>query len=941
MTDSELAEDTTRKDASRVLSRFLHLHRQRLGRIQEELRQTQRDFLELLPLLLHTNHPLLPGYVSSATPAGISGFQPGADLVRLAKAHCHGYGYTKRALPRYSIHGLYLMGSTGSLAYSRRSDFDFWLCHAPDLADDELAQLKAKLKRLEQNAADHGLEVHFFPMNLERFRRGEVQALSKESSGSTQFLLLLEEFYRSGVYLAGRYPLWWLVPPGEEAGYEAHCRNLIERRVIDPDEFLDFGALHRIPAEEFFGAAHWQLYKGIASPYKSVLKILLMEAYAAEYPEIRWLCNDIKAAVYDEQFHTEDLDSYLLLYRRLEAYLQGRGERERLELIRRCLYVKVDRPLTRRGVNPRWQEERLRALVGTWQWDRDRLLTLDNRRNWKAREVMRERLNLVHELNRSYRLLMDFARQHGGVGQINPKELKLLGRKLYATMEHRPGKIDGINPDISSDLTEPLLSLLQQDGRWQLFLGDRLPGQTVGDEPLKQSPNLLEVLAWAQLNGLIGPQSRLLSHVPQHPDQRELQALRGTLAKLFPDRSAFRAGMRALAHEPRLKACALFINPDSALPSAVSAGGRHRVSDRFDPLSYSAKQLCLINGIEQLITTTWGEVLTFRYKGLQGLPEAMVRYLRLSVGFEQDKAPPMVESFCFNETLGSAVGRRVADLFAYIAHIYGPEGPGPHSRYLLPVGPYHFLLHRPEGGYAWRLLKSYPEVLDCLAEPMAQFSPVVPDPAAFQDSPLPVICARRAREQLQVFFHIQGQTVDLYVVDEYGSIFQQSFSNAEPRYLLARQHRFFTSLRQRRGLGADAPWSLLLADSALYYQLQKDAQGKWGCQPVPPPAVELDDELLQLRLIGPGQEGEAPQILLSCGDQEFGSAEYDDQVYAAIVRHVLGVRRGQRDYPIYLTGVEPQTLYDAEDWHTMRLLRQRRDIEQRLNQELAAQLAGR
>ena len=30
--------------------------------------------------------------------------------------------------------------------------------------------------------------------------------------------------------------------------------------------------MDNVPAEEFFGVAHWQLYKGIESPYKAILK---------------------------------------------------------------------------------------------------------------------------------------------------------------------------------------------------------------------------------------------------------------------------------------------------------------------------------------------------------------------------------------------------------------------------------------------------------------------------------------------------------------------------------------------------------------------------------------------------------------------------------------------------------------------------------------------
>ncbi len=38
--------------------------------------------------------------------------------------------------------------------------------------------------------------------------------------------------------------------------------------------------LSSLSAEEYFGASLWQLYKSIDSPYKAVLKTLLLEAYS-------------------------------------------------------------------------------------------------------------------------------------------------------------------------------------------------------------------------------------------------------------------------------------------------------------------------------------------------------------------------------------------------------------------------------------------------------------------------------------------------------------------------------------------------------------------------------------------------------------------------------------------------------------------------------------
>ena len=57
------------------------------------------------------------------------------------------------------------------------------------------------------------------------FRDQEHQQLSNENAGSSQHHLLLDEFYRTGLLVAGRYPVWWLVP----AEYEKHYDEYVDK----------------------------------------------------------------------------------------------------------------------------------------------------------------------------------------------------------------------------------------------------------------------------------------------------------------------------------------------------------------------------------------------------------------------------------------------------------------------------------------------------------------------------------------------------------------------------------------------------------------------------------------------------------------------------------------------------------------------------------------
>jgi len=107
-----------------IKKRFIALNKARYVRTTQIIRPSQKDFLELLPLLYHVNHPILAGYVSSKTPCGIPEYSPSKNSISIAKRYYKSFVLKKRAYRSYAIQAIYLMGSSGSIAYSDKSDFD-------------------------------------------------------------------------------------------------------------------------------------------------------------------------------------------------------------------------------------------------------------------------------------------------------------------------------------------------------------------------------------------------------------------------------------------------------------------------------------------------------------------------------------------------------------------------------------------------------------------------------------------------------------------------------------------------------------------------------------------------------------------------------------------------------------------------------------------------
>ena len=354
-----------------IRQRFYKLNQARINRTIDIMPSRHKPLLNVIPLLFHVNNTSLVGYVDEGTPSGVSMYAPDDKSIIEAKKNFRGFEYRRQAQWSVDIEAIFLMGSCGTVAFNHKSDFDIWLCYKPGLERSQLKRLQKKAHLIEKWFETIDMEVHFFLMNPEGFKKGRVSELSTESSGTAQHHILLDEFYRTSIWLSGKTPFWWYVPPAKEKVYEKLRLNYEKTGKIRPDEYVDFGGLPEIPSGEFFGAAVWQIYKGIDSPYKSVLKITLMESYANSYPKSNPLSADFKQKIYDDIIDPEKLDPYLLMLERIEKYLDSEKNKQRLEVVRRSFYLKLNIAMTNPREPDNWRKKYIKTLIKSWGWSEE------------------------------------------------------------------------------------------------------------------------------------------------------------------------------------------------------------------------------------------------------------------------------------------------------------------------------------------------------------------------------------------------------------------------------------------------------------------------------------------------------------------------------------------------------------------------------------------
>ncbi|PCI69917.1 MAG: adenylate cyclase [Piscirickettsiaceae bacterium] len=923
----------SKKDLRLVKQRFMNLHKLKMQRARDVITPRQKIFLDILPLLFHVNHPVLPGYMSADTPAGIADFAPSRFMVQRAKKLGKGFVYQKRAKRHFAIESIFIMGSVGSIAYAKGSDMDLWLCHAPDLSAKALTLLAEKAQAIEKWGDSLGLEVHFFLMDAEKFKSGVVAPLSTESSGSTQHQLLLEEFYRTALYVAGRYPIWWLVPPESEDDYTAFVKNLLDRRFVDRNDVIDFGGLENVPAEEFLGASFWHLYKAIDSPYKSLLKLMLMESYVAEYPHSKWAALWLKERLYQGEVDPNELDPYLILYKVLEDYLLKRKEPRRLELMRYCFYNKLNElGATSASRNKKdWRQEVLDGLLKAWaplpQYITDAL----NQKAWSIEQTQQERDRLTKELTYSYRLLMKFSNDNINNKADESNDLMLLGRKLNAAFEQKPGKLERPTVKGRHIQHEDKVVLKQREGveetsGWVLSRID-----DYGDDQLiRQAHSLIELLAWCIDYPILSRRTKFaLNPGESNITSREVLETIRDVTTFFNTLPKKPSNLEAYQQQPIISHVMLVINSGLDPMSEFTEKGINLTSERSDALSFGSSRRNLIHTVDMMYRNSWNEIIVAKFSGPEGLMDCLSGIFSTNMIGRNQQLPALICS-SYSSPRAMSIAKRVSTLFEDMGDVYKKYTKNLSPRFIVRSSHAYFMMQFSHGKMTSVAIKNEAELWSVLAKPQSIYSPVIFDSFMDEKALLSVITKQHKRGVVQIYYVQQGDVAQLLIFDEKGSLHVEEHEFVNEAVLLQPYMRFVRGSLERRRLAAYEKSKEALTISIECYRLEKTRQ-HWAFNKVES-EEEFFDQGMQVRI---AYDSIAEQPHVYCDQKVFSSLDYGKDVYKAAADYVQTRRSSTEPYPVYVTDIDVPLkelgVTDATAIQTIHFLAYKKQIEEKLN----------
>ncbi|MBL1262860.1 class I adenylate cyclase [Methylomicrobium sp. RS1] len=926
---SDSSEDQIGFDDLQVIAdRFRKFHHFKRESIRHVLTSPQRQFLDALPLVLDINDPALPGFVSPATPAGIYGYRPDKRALEAARQIGSGFSYRpqKRNNGKAAIDGLFLMGSAGSIAFTLTSDMDVWLCHRSGLTAPEFDELQKKVQAIENWAASLHLEVHFFLINSEQFLLARKKPVSADSSGETQHYLLLEEFYRTSVYIAGKDLAWWLVPPWREHDYPHYLAYLVERRMIDADRILDLGGLAAVPANEFLGATQWHVYKALHSPYKSLLKLSLMECYASEYPHVNWLCSEIKRAVYEGELTGPRTDPYVLLYLRLEDYLLKSQSPTRLALIRQFFYRKINTAggnLGQTGTLPAG-EDYFREISLSWRLQDPPPAAPIEPDAWGIEELLAENTLIISQLTLCYNKIIQLIYDHIQSEIPQKNDIKLLARKLSAFFEPKHGKVEIITASGNELPVKPDLTIVEdrsapKNPEWRLFCGRKNRQNAALQIPIYRRSTLIELLCWVSVNKFYRQDTPVRCNAESiHPTCGELNALLEHLDGFFKNYFDFSDSLGNYAAHNSLTHSLLIINIGQTPQTET---GRFAVPVQGNPLSCGASRECLVETVDRVSVNHWNEILTRHEQGIEGLCNCLIEIVNETL---QSGDGNRLSVVCEKPGHDRRIIQHIERLFEDLRRLHrsGPENPAP--RYFMAGSGRYFVFSRQNGLLQYQQADDEARLIEILSSPRKLYGSVTFDAEVLEETPIPAIYRENLPHTVQCFILQENNGARIYVLDEKGSLYIRRHSDAATVQLVNQYARFLHSLLARKTTEAA---------SMQFYQIDKRPETGWQCRPVPF-HLPMGHDQNPLSISGTCL-GSADLVTVRWNGEEFNSRQYGNRLFQTVSERIIEFRKNGQTYPVYITelNLSPSAfgLAGTDALQTLHFLEYKEKIEAQLN----------
>ena len=618
---------------------FLKFNRFKIHRNLVTLSKIDQTIFLIIPRLLHVHQEGLPGYFEGDPPCGIHNFTLNQEAQYALEKMFPDVIVRRNPNLKPVIHTALLMGSVGSIAQTNKSDLDYTLLiDKNDFTEESMKLFQKKLNLIETWTWDnYNLETHFFINDFQDVKNNIFGESDSESTGSALAKLLKEEMYRTMIIVSGKVPFWLISPVDcDDKKYDKLYKKLENgETLLKREEFIDMGNVDDISQGEYFGGAIWALIKSLKSPFKTLMKMGILEDYMFGNTKSNLLCHQVKDKYFNDTPYL-DIDPYLIMFERVQQFFKESKDEEALDALRHAFYLKVGTQIEpdefEKG-SKIWRKSTLIKMLKEWSWDVKKLESLNNYSKWK----MMHKLDLGNKISKilmaSYKNISEKNKTlDPSESLITEQDTHLLGRKLFSFHRAAPNKVDNLGALVDGETAETELTFLFKQksptnkAAWYLIRG-RTPAileQIEDEDIIKKSNTLPFLVAFAVFNNLCNKGTQVLINAEEQTlKESDLRALLGQLENFIASVNIAALSNEDLLNDAKVNQLFMLIDFGTPPPPEVTMGNIKDCKNNAELNKFITRRMDRIKGITTTYLTSWGELFCKTYSGLNCVPRCI------------------------------------------------------------------------------------------------------------------------------------------------------------------------------------------------------------------------------------------------------------------------------------------------------------------------------
>lgn len=491
--------------------------------------QDSEVLLYMLPWMFSLNDPDVPGYVEDLeVPLSVYGVASDQKILKRESVFRNLLKIRRPLSPAaagkqaLTIHGLYTIGSIGTISQTSGSDCDIWICmDKREFSEVRLEQLVQKTNLIKDWLDIHvKIPVYFFICDLTDIRASNFGAVDRESAGSAQKNTLKEEFYRTMILIAGKIPLWWLCYDGNREIDYVEFRDRYDHGEFSDADCLDLGALDAVEREEYFGAALWLFNKALTHPLKSIIKMLLLEMLLCS-PRHELLCHQFRSAILNREQDPQWIDPSTFTMQAILFHHRDQ-DGETLAFIKQCFYLRYEFRMYRKAS---MKEIIAKDIFRRYPIPRAEIDHLNTFSEWPLQEQIRFGQAIFELLANIYQRVS--AMEQGSKSSISQRDMNIIGRKLSVCFEQKPYKIK-VFPRPGRTLHTAFATFaVGRQKEWTVSMPE--------SPSMIAHPDIVYCITSLIWNGLYSPGLIKMTPNPTSVTLQEINSLAGRIRDIFGD----------------------------------------------------------------------------------------------------------------------------------------------------------------------------------------------------------------------------------------------------------------------------------------------------------------------------------------------------------------------------------------------------------------------